>query len=557
VTVASLGDPVCLPPALPKESAGHLPLLRWVCLAVLLLAELLALSLRFDAGSIQSGPAWWTVLLRASPQAARLGSAIAIGIAVFAALRLRGELHRHLGHYGSGRSVTALLCGHVAALAGFTALTSSLFEGDLSTTAAAGAWVVAWLALGLVVVLLWLAAVVPPQLWPALVWHGWAVAAAGALIGAAAWGASRYTGLLWEHLRFATFWLVALLLNGLFPGQVLQPADSVIGTDSFLVEIAPQCSGCEGIGLVLGFLAVYLLIFRRELRFPAALWLLPLGAALAWLLNAVRIATLVTIGTSLSPEVALGGFHSQAGWLAFNGVALGLVALMRHSRLFAKAEVAAGPTEQSNPAAPYLVPFLVLVAVHMGTAALSADATGLYPLRVLATAAVLWYFRASYARLAWRVSGAAVGLGVLVFAVWLGLDWLLQRGADDTILPAVLNGMAPGSAAVWLAFRIVGSVVTVPVAEELAFRGYLIRRLSSADFEAVPPGQLRWLPLLVSSALFGLLHGQWLAGTAAGLCYGLALYRRGNLIDAVAAHAVTNALIAVFVLGTGAWHLWA
>jgi hypothetical protein len=34
------------------------------------------------------------------------------------------------------------------------------------------------------------------------------------------------------------------------------------------------------------------------------------------------------------------------------------------------------------------------------------------------------------------------------------------------------------------------------------------------------------------------------------------MYRRGELSDAVAAHAITNALIAAYVLATGAWTLW-
>jgi membrane protease YdiL (CAAX protease family) len=55
---------------------------------------------------------------------------------------------------------------------------------------------------------------------------------------------------------------------------------------------------------------------------------------------------------------------------------------------------------------------------------------------------------------------------------------------------------------------------------------------------------------------FGALHGRWLAGTLAGLCYALALYRRGRLGDAVLAHATTNALIAADVLATGTWSLW-
>ena len=108
----------------------------------------------------------------------------------------------------------------------------------------------------------------------------------------------------------------------------------------------------------------------------------------------------------------------------------------------------------------------------------------------------------------------------------------------------------------WLAFRVVGSVITVPIAEELAFRGYLIRRLVASDFTTVRPGQFTWLSFVISSMLFGVLHGRWLAGTLAGMAYALALYRRGEIVDAIVAHATTNALIAGFVLATGNWSLW-
>lgn len=56
--------------------------------------------------------------------------------------------------------------------------------------------------------------------------------------------------------------------------------------------------------------------------------------------------------------------------------------------------------------------------------------------------------------------------------------------------------------------------------------------------------------------LFGALHGRWLAGTLAGMAYVLALYRRGAIVDAIAAHATTNALIACVVLAMGRWSLW-
>lgn len=100
-------------------------------------------------------------------------------------------------------------------------------------------------------------------------------------------------------------------------------------------------------------------------------------------------------------------------------------------------------------------------------------------------------------------------------------------------------------------------MITVPLAEELAFRGFLTRRLIAADFQSVAPGRFTWFSCLASSVLFGAVHGRWLAGTLAGLAFARALYRRGELTDAVVAHATTNALLAAYVLITGAWSLWA
>jgi CAAX prenyl protease-like protein len=144
-----------------------------------------------------------------------------------------------------------------------------------------------------------------------------------------------------------------------------------------------------------------------------------------------------------------------------------------------------------------------------------------------------------------------------VFVLWLLLEPVAIDNRDGEVLELGLARLSRIEAAIWLTFRILGAVVTVPLAEELAFRGYLTRRLIAADFQDVRPGQVTWLSFLVSSALFGLLHGRLLAGMLAGMCYALALYRRGSLIDAVVAHATTNALLAVYVLATGSWSLWA
>ena len=47
-----------------------------------------------------------------------------------------------------------------------------------------------------------------------------------------------------------------------------------------------------------------------------------------------------------------------------------------------------------------------------------------------------------------------------------------------------------------------------------------------------------------------------MAGAAAGAAYASAYRRKGNIADAVAAHATTNALLAIWVIARGEWGLW-
>jgi exosortase E/protease (VPEID-CTERM system) len=300
-------------------------------------------------------------------------------------------------------------------------------------------------------------------------------------------------------------------------------------------------------------MAAYLWCARADLRFPQALLLLPIGTVVIWLTNAARITLLIAIGTWGSPTVALGGFHSLAGWLAFLSVALGTIAVSQRLRWFASSL----PSEKDgNPMVPYLLPLMALLATTLITGAFSDGFDWLYPVRLLAVGATLWCLRGSYTRFTWGWSWSAVIIGVAVFGLWLGLEYALAPSGNDEALATALAGLSPGLAAVWLVCRVLGSVVTVPIAEELAFRGYLNRRLIDADFESVPFTRWTWFSLIVSSAVFGVLHDRWLAGTLAGILYALLLSRRGRLCDAVLAHAITNALIAIYVLTTGTWSLW-
>jgi CAAX prenyl protease-like protein len=168
---------------------------------------------------------------------------------------------------------------------------------------------------------------------------------------------------------------------------------------------------------------------------------------------------------------------------------------------------------------------------------------------------MLWLFRGYYSQLDWSLSWRAIAIGCVTFLVWVSL--VPAPSGPEEAWPSALRSLPAHWAAAWLAIRVIGYTVTVPLVEELAFRGYLTRRLIREDFDRLPLGFFTWSSFLVSSLLFGALHGgYWLAGTVAGMTFALALYQRRALGDAVVAHATTNGLIAMYVFATGRWSVW-
>jgi CAAX prenyl protease-like protein len=254
----------------------------------------------------------------------------------------------------------------------------------------------------------------------------------------------------------------------------------------------------------------------------------------------------------------MAGFHSQAGWIAFNCVALVFVLAAQRIPWFSQtpSQGLLRDSCSANPTAAYLTPFLMILAAGMVSNAVSNGFEWLYPLRFAACAAALWIFRSQYRELDWRFGWFSPMIGGLAFVFWIALDVFAKPHANNTT--AATLAAAPAFARIpWLVLRTAAAVITVPIAEELAFRGFLIRRLISVDFESVRTREFTYFSVLLSSITFGLLHGdRWFAGALAGLLYALALMQRGRIGDAIAAHATTNALLAGWILYHGAWWLW-
>jgi exosortase E/protease (VPEID-CTERM system) len=290
-----------------------------------------------------------------------------------------------------------------------------------------------------------------------------------------------------------------------------------------------------------------------------------------WSLNVLRLVALIAIGTAGHPDIAINGFHAQAGWICFNGVALGVLLAAQHVAWFQKhaAGVSGAETHENaaldlrgtrNPTAVYLAPFLSIIVASLITQSISSGFEWLYPLRFVGAAGVLLYFRDDYQRLNWRCGWLGTAAGLAVALLWLGAHYatsLTPAGMSQSPFVSGLTALSPLQRFLWITFRLLAAVVTVPIAEELCFRGFLARRLVSLDFEVVPFYILGATQILLSAAVFGLMHGRsWFAGILAGVAFAWVAKRSGRLGEAVGAHMVANLAIAVVVLVSKDYTLW-
>jgi exosortase E/protease (VPEID-CTERM system) len=445
------------------------------------------------------------------------------------------------------------LAVHAALLLPLTALTFS-FYGNHGLQWSAALLAPLWLLVAAATVLALFAVMASWKTWrdaATALGSLWFYAAATAIVAASAMQLSQ---MLWGPTTQITFDLVDRILQPLIPGLHSNATTRVLDTGRFAVEVSYLCSGLEGAGLLLAFCCAWLVYFRREYIFPRAVLIIPIGLALLFALNVLRIAALVLIGHAGYPDVAIYGFHSQAGWIAFNCTAAGIAYFSLRSSWLSRAASPATATVTPYATAAYLLPFLTILAVGMLSRAASGSFETLYPIRLLAGALAIGYCWPKLRALDFHCSWRGIAVGVGVFALWLAAAHFLTRSSPE---PPGLAALSPLNRGAWIAARVIAAVVTVPIAEELAYRGYLLRRFKSADFESVRFGDAGRWALLLSAIVFGAGHGTWwLPATAAGLLYGILPMRTERMGEAIAAHATTNGLIAVWVLLLQQWQLW-
>ncbi|MCL2457324.1 MAG: CPBP family glutamic-type intramembrane protease [Desulfobulbus sp.] len=219
---------------------------------------------------------------------------------------------------------------------------------------------------------------------------------------------------------------------------------------------------------------------------------------------------------------------------------------------------------------PYALPYLA----YVGIASIPADVLALhlnYLCRLIVVPLLLvwawrWYCPLTGPRPVWGsiATGAVAGLAGLL--LWLALlaPFAHPKGANPWSVQSFL-------------LRLLSAGLMVPLFEELMMRGFAFRlalqwdqarrsgqpdplrvALDQRCIDEAPPGSWSWPAVILSTLAFAAGHmpPEWPAAVAYGLLMAWLLIRRQDLIACIAAHAVTNISLALFVYATDSWHFW-
>jgi CAAX prenyl protease-like protein len=159
---------------------------------------------------------------------------------------------------------------------------------------------------------------------------------------------------------------------------------------------------------------------------------------------------------------------------------------------------------------------------------------------------------------------ASIAIGLLVFAIWIAPDVLIPGyrtlpAFSNSITGKLHSSLKPAELqSAWILFwRTLRAVAIVPVVEELFWRAWLMRWLIQPDFQKVRLGTYAPVAFWVTAILFASEHGPyWDVGLITGIIYNVWMIRTKSIADCILMHAVTNALLSGYVIGTSQWQYW-
>jgi CAAX prenyl protease-like protein len=177
-----------------------------------------------------------------------------------------------------------------------------------------------------------------------------------------------------------------------------------------------------------------------------------------------------------------------------------------------------------------------------------------------------------YGRIRFKNLPLAVGIGVLVFFVWIFFetDFMSQWPAvQDAYLkygtqppwkmPEVdLDRSYAPEVCGWhfTAIRILGSAFVIGIIEEFFWRGFVYRWALAQNWLTLDLGKFDMKIFLLVALFFGLEHHRWFVGILAGVAYGWMLIKTRDIWSVAIAHALTNLILGIYVVWAGKYVFW-
>jgi CAAX prenyl protease-like protein len=201
------------------------------------------------------------------------------------------------------------------------------------------------------------------------------------------------------------------------------------------------------------------------------------------------------------------------------------------------------------------------------------DYPKVYTAKIVLTVLAMLFVLPGYRTFPFSIHWEALAVGVLGAIAWILLcEWKLEDKlypmlnmselVDLTRRPGFnpLEQMkeTPLLAYGFLAVRLFGLVVVVAIMEEFFLRGFVMRMFVDFDYwEEVPFGKVNDFALLAGTLVPVLTHpaSELLAVVVWFSAVTWLMLRRKNIWDCVAAHAVTNLILGVYVVFSGSWFL--
>jgi uncharacterized protein len=200
-----------------------------------------------------------------------------------------------------------------------------------------------------------------------------------------------------------------------------------------------------------------------------------------------------------------------------------------------------------------------------------------YATKIALTLVAMALVLPGYRKFPFRISPLAIIVGIVGGLLWVGLCSV--RWEEAYLFPSLrhigLKSLVDGPqrpafnpfdpsydlsidwAWSFLAVRFFGLVAVVPIIEEFFLRGFVMRFVMERNWWEVPFGKATWPAVIVGTALPVLSHppSEYMAVVVWFTLITMLMLRTKNIWDCVAAHALTNLILGLYVVHWNEWRL--